>query len=242
MSSPANQENPPNCSRPSCPNTTSKYTRPKNSNIWKKYCCATCQVPTLKGTSKYSYPNIAPKCLNPVCSSLTTRRTRKHTVWNKFFSTSCQNYTQGPTILSTEAKSKISNTVSDIWKNRTDLERDSIFSNSRSTGFKRKEFIFPSGKIIYVLGNEPVALHNLLKTYNESEIIAGNELKLALSYTNIDNRKSRYYPDIYIPKDNLIIEVKSKWTYSGKPEWLQTNLLKQQACLDAGYNFRFIIY
>jgi len=237
-----NQENPPICARQSCTNTTSKYTKPKNGNIWKKYCCSTCQVPTLKGTSKYSYENNAPKCAYSLCENTTKRRTRKHTGWNKFCSTSCQNYDQGAPKLNHASKSKISNTVSNIWKNRSDLERDTIFHKSKLTGFKRKQFIFPSGKIIYVLGNEPLALQTLLETYSECDIIAGSDLKLALSYTNLKNKKSRYYPDIYIPKDNLIIEVKSRWTYSGKPEWLESNLLKQKACLDAGYNFKFMIY
>ena len=68
------------------------------------------------------------------------------------------------------------------------------------------------------------------------------ELNISISYIKPNGRPAKYYPDIYIPKDNLIIEVKSKWTYSGKPEWLETNLLKQQATIVAGYNFKFLIY
>jgi len=49
----------------------------------------------------------------------------------------------------------------------------------------------------------------------------------------------RYYPDFYIKKDNKIIEVKSIYTYNID---IEKNLLKQKACLDAGYNFEFWIY
>ena len=43
---------------------------------------------------------------------------------------------------------------------------------------------------------------------------------------NLNNTIRRYYPDFYIPKDNLIIEVKSMWTYKID---LEKNLAKQKA-------------
>lgn len=237
----ANQENPPKCARPSCDNTTSKYTKPKNGNIWKKYCCSNCQVPSLKGTSKYSYPELAPECLNADCKNLTQRRTRKYTGWNKFCSSSCASIFKGPPILSTITKTKISDTVSNIWTNRSDQEKDQIFSKSKKKRFTSKSYVFPSGKTVYVHGNEDKAIDNLLSEYKESEIIAGSDLSLAISYIKSNGKNGRYYPEIFIPTYNLIIEVKSQWTYNGRPEWLESNLLKQKACLDAGYNFKFMI-
>lgn len=242
MYSPANQENPPICARPSCNNTTSKYTRPKNGNIWKKYCCASCQVPVLKGTSKYSYSETAPKCLNPHCQNLTNQRTRKHTGWNIFCSTSCQNIFQGPVILSNSSKDKISITVSTLWDNRTTEERNLIFQKSKKNSYLNKEYILPSGRIIQLRGHEPKAMDELLKIYNEKDILTQNDLMPIISYIKPNGRKAKYFPDIYIPTDNLIIEVKSLWTYSGTPEHLTINLLKEQATIAAGYKFKFNIY
>lgn len=37
-----------------------------------------------------------------------------------------------------------------------------------------------------------------------------------------------YYPDIFIPKENKIIEVKSIWTYNVN---LEKNILKQKASI-----------
>ena len=45
-----------------------------------------------------------------------------------------------------------------------------------------------------------------------------------------------YHPDIYIPTDNLLIEVKSWWTLR---ENYEINRLKQLAALAAGYRFQF---
>lgn len=241
MSKLTNQLYPPKCKREECENIVPKLKRKKSGRIWQTYCCSTCQVPTLKGTSKYSYSETAPKCINPACKNLTKRRSRIHTGWNQYCSTSCQNITLGPPVLSDVSKAKISKTVSDIWLNRTDNERLDVFKKSQQGLSKRKSFQFASGKIIRVRGNEPTALKELLLIYADEDIIAGDELSLSIPYIQC-GKKHKYYPDIYIPKDNLIIEVKSKWTYSGKPEWLETNLLKEQACKDAGYNFRFMIY
>ena len=47
-----------------------------------------------------------------------------------------------------------------------------------------------------------------------------------------------YYPDFYLKELNLIIEIKSNYTYKSD---LEKNLLKQKACLEQGYNFIFII-
>lgn len=60
-----------------------------------------------------------------------------------------------------------------------------------------------------------------------------------IKYTGIDGKNHRYYPDIFIPKENLIIEVKSDFTFRYNQE---TNLLKEAATKNAGYNYRFMIY
>ncbi len=52
----------------------------------------------------------------------------------------------------------------------------------------------------------------------------------------------RYFSDIYIPKENLIIEVKSQWTYDGISGALEINLLKKQACIDAGFKYLLMLY
>ena len=48
-----------------------------------------------------------------------------------------------------------------------------------------------------------------------------------------DNKRRRYYTDIYIPFENLIIEVKSTWTYKIEEKITQQKLL---AAKDLGYN------
>jgi hypothetical protein len=47
-----------------------------------------------------------------------------------------------------------------------------------------------------------------------------------------------YFPDFFFPKLNLIIEIKSEYTYKLHET---KNLNKQKSCLEQGYNFIFII-
>ncbi|MCK9416818.1 hypothetical protein M0Q97_09200, partial [Candidatus Dojkabacteria bacterium] len=55
---------------------------------------------------------------------------------------------------------------------------------------------------------------------------------------NFENKNSVYYPDFYYEPLNLIVEIKSSYTYEKD---LSKNLAKQKACLEQGYDFIFII-
>jgi hypothetical protein len=102
------------------------------------------------------------------------------------------------------------------------------------------DYLFPSGRTESVQGYEPYALNDLLDIFHENEIIVSRSCMPDIWY--IENGNKRYFPDIFISSANLIVEVKSQWTYSGKDEWLTTNLLKKQACIDAGYSYMLMIY
>lgn len=123
----------------------------------------------------------------------------------------------------------------------------------------QKEYILPSGTIAKVLGYEPRALDTLLEIYNEDMIQIGQfninkptdigtvYTLPVFKYVDFKGRHRKYYPDIYIPSKNLIIEVKSQWWYNGYGRYkyksrLENNMSKRQACLDAGYNFEFWIW
>jgi hypothetical protein len=54
-----------------------------------------------------------------------------------------------------------------------------------------------------------------------------------ISY-EIDGKKKYYFPDIYIPHENKIIEVKSTWTYKCKTDSIQE---KGDACKAQGYTY-----
>lgn len=104
--------------------------------------------------------------------------------------------------------------------------------------FKSKDYRLPSGLVIKVQGYEPQALDELLQEYTEEEIKYSSIDKPRIAY-KLEDGHYYYFPDFYIPKDNLIIEVKSQFTYDHNRTMA---LAKRDACLKQGYNYRFIIY
>lgn len=101
-----------------------------------------------------------------------------------------------------------------------------------------KTYKMPSGEIRKVQGYEPFALNDLLKTYTEEQIITSRKYVPRISYKSKDKIKY-YFPDIYIPSINMIIEVKSSWTYTCKTSNIQE---KKDAVKEAGYKYEIWVY
>lgn len=118
------------------------------------------------------------------------------------------------------------------------MQNSQIFTKQQTSAYRYKDYTLPSGKVIKLQGYEPQALDQLLKIYNEQDIITDANLMPTIFYYSEDTHQHRYYPDIYIPKDNLIIEVKSVYTLGAD---LDKNLLKEKASRDAGFRFQFLI-
>ena len=107
--------------------------------------------------------------------------------------------------------------------------------------YKLKKFIAPSGKEIMCQGYEPFALDYLLNCLNiaEKDIVSNRKDVPDIWYTDQNNKKHRHYVDIFIPTENLCIEVKSTWTFKKK----QDNIfLKQNAAKELGYKYEIWIY
>lgn len=103
---------------------------------------------------------------------------------------------------------------------------------------KYKEYTMPSGAIRNVQGYEPFALDILNKLYTEDEIKTDRKDVPRIKYTA--NDKCRYYfPDIYIPSKNMIIEVKSTWTYKCKQDNIKE---KAEATIAAGYTYEIWVF
>ena len=77
-------------------------------------------------------------------------------------------------------------------------------------------------------------------TYELDFILLCEKLNINIINGDIINYNDvhKYYPDFYLKELNLIIEIKSNYTYKSD---LEKNLQKQKACLEQGYNFIFII-
>lgn len=118
------------------------------------------------------------------------------------------------------------------------MQHPDIFDKRIRNSFYYKDYVFPSGKIVQIQGFEDLALDELLLKYNEDEIAVGSKNMPTIWYV-FEFVKRRYFPDIFIPKDNLLIEVKSDFTMRAN---FEINNIKAQAARDHGYNFEFYVY
>ena len=111
--------------------------------------------------------------------------------------------------------------------------------------YKKKAYMFPSGRIEKIQGYEGFAINDLLNSgYIESDLIISNiDIEKRTGkiwyHNNEDNKIHKYYPDIYIVSENKIIEVKSEYTFNTHKKM---NIQKQQASKLLGIEFEFWIY
>jgi hypothetical protein len=77
----------------------------------------------------------------------------------------------------------------------------------------------------------------LLNQYSEDQIL-NSKSEMPLIKYKYKNINRRYFPDIYIPKDNKIIEVKSIWTYKRD---LIKNIFKALNTRKIGYDYELWI-
>jgi len=121
------------------------------------------------------------------------------------------------------------------------LQNPEILTKAIHANFRRKEFTFPSGNVVHVQGYEPFALQYLIDINYKEEDIITNCLEMPEFYYNcpITNVIRRYYPDIYIPKDNIILEVKSDYTYNLHKD---INIEKFKTVKNSNYNIHIHIY
>ncbi len=113
-----------------------------------------------------------------------------------------------------------------------------LFAKQLRNSFATKEYETITGKIFSIQGYENFALDAILSEgILEDDILTGTENVPMIKY---DLRGEHiYYPDIYIVSKNMLIEVKSQYTYD---RWKEKNDAKLLACKQQGYHIECWIY
>ena len=123
------------------------------------------------------------------------------------------------------------------------MQVSGYFDSIKRSGYKLKEFKFPSGKIVKVQGYENIALDELLKTFNEDDIVTDNtdieKLIGKIMWKDDSGKFHRYYPDIYVKTNNTIYEIKSNWVLNSE---IDKNIKKKNSSISNGVNFLFMVY
>ena len=93
-------------------------------------------------------------------------------------------------------------------------------------------FSYPSGREVVTQGYERYALQLLVdQGYDEHDILTNRKDVPEIWYFDSNFVVRRYFVDIFIPKENRVIEVKSSWTARIDVDKIERKL---QPCVNAG--------
>lgn len=122
------------------------------------------------------------------------------------------------------------------------MKNAEIFNKNMKKCFKKKEIIFPSGRIENVQGYEGNVILRLINSGISEENVIISDIEIEKIIGKIFYNSHRYYPDFLIKENNeyIIYEIKSEYTYK---IGLKNNILydKMKACKDKGYDFEIIV-
>lgn len=113
-----------------------------------------------------------------------------------------------------------------------------VCEKQQNARYKRKTYTWKTGETSYVQGYEPIVLRELEDSGYAFKDVLTSKKDMPEIWYYYNNKKRRYFPDMHIPKENLIIEVKSDYTANANKE---VNDLKFAAVKELGYNFKLEI-
>lgn len=110
---------------------------------------------------------------------------------------------------------------------------------------RRYKVVTIKGRKFHVQGYEPQGLNWILKTFPSlsiDDLEVETSGKVPVFRYKVGRRYRSYYPDIFIPKLNRVVEIKSSYTMgldTGK--WWRINQAKAKAVLAEGYKFSVLV-
>jgi hypothetical protein len=113
-----------------------------------------------------------------------------------------------------------------------------IIQKQQESAFNFKDYTCPSGKKVRCQGYEPLALDILHKKYDEDDIVTSKKDVPEIWY-EFEEKTHRYFPDIFVKSKNLIVEVKSVYTFESKKE---ESLKKHEASKNSGFSHEIWVF
>jgi hypothetical protein len=153
--------------------------------------------------------------------------------------TNIQKYGFEYPIQNEQIKQKIIETCIKKYGVKNPTQNPEIAEKASNNSYQTKIYTFPSGNTINYQGYEHFAINELIKNIDEQFIVNSKKNVPEIWYTTNDGVKHRHYVDIFIPPQNLCIEVKSEWYFNQSKDII---MLKQQAAKDLGYKYEIWIY
>jgi hypothetical protein len=148
------------------------------------------------------------------------------------------------TILRPEVREKSKKTVMEKYGVENVMQNMDIRHKARSSMTNIKTWNSPSGRTFQYQGYEIHAIQKLIADgMDENNILTEKDLNdiemMPEIYYELDGKKRRYYPDIYLVDENTFIEVKSTWTLNLQPDKIKVKLNR---LIEMGYGAELWVY
>ena len=153
--------------------------------------------------------------------------------------TCMQNYGVEYPMQNAEIQQKCKDTCMQNYGVEYPMQNAEIAEKAMLSGFKYKNYILPSGKIIHYQGYENFAIEHFIKAGVSEENILNDRTSVPEVWYEYEGKTRRYYVDIFIPDQNLCVEVKSTYTLGAKKDKV---LIKHQAVKALGYLCEIWVY
>ena len=167
----------------------------------------------------------------------------KHWNQTKVIETFMEKYGVDNPLKSQEIRNKIKKTCLERYGVEHAIQDPEIFYRCQKAQtqarYKFKEKTLPSGKIIYYQGYEGYVIDYILLSGISEDDLENEKYKVPVISYEFEGKKRKYFPDIFIKSKNLLIEVKSTYTYNKDAD---KNLAKHWASKKQGYNHTIIIW
>lgn len=154
-----------------------------------------------------------------------------------------QKYGVDNPLKSLQIRDKIKETCLERYGVEHPIQNPEIFEKiqraQQQARYKYKEFIMPSCKILYCQGYEDKVLDYLIKAGIMEDDITNVRYDVPVIEYEFNGKCRKYFPDIFIKSKNLLIEVKSTYTFFKEHD---KNMAKQFACKNMGYHHIIIIW
>lgn len=118
------------------------------------------------------------------------------------------------------------------------MHNKKVFDKCQTSVFKKKKYTFKTGDTVLCQGFEPYALEDLETYFNYNFQDYENWCNFEFWYA-INDKSHRYYPDIRFSRENLIIEVKSVYTFYRD---IVINLEKAKCVINSNLEFEIWIF
>jgi hypothetical protein len=154
---------------------------------------------------------------------------------NKIIETNIKKFGVENPLQNINIKNKSLSTMLERYGVQYPSQNSDILEKIMKSSYRYRDYTWNTGEISKLQGFEPIVLQELEdQGYNFNYILTANKDMPEIWYI-FEGKRKRYYPDIFIPKENLIIEVKSEYTINTDKK---RNKCKWNATKKLGYNFK----